>query len=100
MILSQAKAGQRQLPKSIKEAPELLTGLELYWNGFWDLLGCRQMGFGAFGPIPWTAVRHYCEANDLSEDQTEDMHHHITKMGAALATHNEKEQDRQNKRKK
>ncbi len=43
------------LPEAIQNAPELLSGLELYYDAFHDLLTCRGMG----GPIPWTAMREY-----------------------------------------
>jgi hypothetical protein len=68
-------------PEKIQNAPDLLTGLELYYLGFVELSDSRQIGM-AMGPIPWKVIHDYCEAHHLDEDQTEEMHHHIREMDA------------------
>lgn len=68
-------------PDKIANAPDLLQGLELYYLAFMELSDSRQMGMG-LGPISWTTVHDYCEAYGLTEDQTEEMHHHIKEMDA------------------
>lgn len=42
--------------------PELLPGLDIFWNAFWELQSDRQSGMGV-GPIPYTAIS--CYANDF-----------------------------------
>lgn len=49
-----------------------MLGAGLYWNGFQQLSTCRQLGFGGEGPIPWTAVRLYCEHLQLTPDEVDD----------------------------
>lgn len=70
------------LPETIQNAPTLLFGLDLYFTAFLDLSDSRSVGMG-LGPIPWKVVHDYCEALELSESQTEAMHHHIRVMDAA-----------------
>lgn len=36
--------------------PDLDPELVPVWQTFWDLDTCRPLGFGGFGPIPWTAL--------------------------------------------
>jgi len=67
------------LPDSIKNAPSLLPGLELYWQGFMDLMGSRVIGMG-LSPIWWSEIQRYCEVKGLDDFQTEAMHHHIRAM--------------------
>lgn len=43
-------------PESIQNAPELLGGLSLYYEAFFDLDTCRSEGGGR---IPWTAMETY-----------------------------------------
>jgi hypothetical protein len=42
----------------IANAPQLLMGLEMYYEAFTELSTCRQVGMG-MGPIPWTAIDRY-----------------------------------------
>lgn len=74
------------LPKAIADAPELEPGLDLFYLAFMDLTTCRSMGFGE-GPIPWTAVRDYCNDMDLEGDQREDMFIHIRLMDTVYLNH-------------
>jgi hypothetical protein len=52
------------LPARIANAPELLPGLDLYYEGFRVLHSCR--GEGA---IPWTVMREYCEEYGIEGEQ-------------------------------
>lgn len=65
--------------KTISKAPDLNIGLEMYWQAFWDLTTCRQIGMGV-GPIPWTSVQEYSILLELDEEQTDDLHYHIAVM--------------------
>ncbi len=67
------------LPDKIKNAPNLLTGLELFYAAFFELATCRGVGFGE-GPIPWTAIHTYCVDYDIVGEQREDMHLHVRTM--------------------
>lgn len=65
MLIEVSKKRGVDLPEKVANAPELLTGLEMYFVAFTRLNTCRQIGF-SFGPIPWTAIREY--AFDLGLD--------------------------------
>jgi hypothetical protein len=82
-ILADSERNKMPVPKRIQEAPDLVRGLELYYTGFCELVDSRTIGM-APGPIPWYAVQQYCAMNDLTEEQTFRMHHHIRKMDAAF----------------
>jgi hypothetical protein len=79
-IIEQCRREKRELPERIKNAPELQLGLELYYGAFLELSSCRSVGFGAEGPIPWTAVNQWARAHQLSEEQEEDLLYHIERM--------------------
>lgn len=68
------------LPERIKNAPELLLGLELYYRAFLDLTSCRGNGYGTEGPIPWTATHEWANAHNLSGEQREDLFYFIPHM--------------------
>lgn len=71
------------LPDKIREAPELLPGLELYYRAFFRLSTCRQIGMG-LGPVPWTAVQEYARVLELEPDQAEALRYHIERMDNAF----------------
>lgn len=70
------------LPDYIKNAPVLLPGLELYHKAFIRLNTCRSVGMGP-GPIPWTSIRQYGIMQELSQDQLDALHHHISVLDEA-----------------
>lgn len=74
------------LPQAIANAPELELGLDLFYLAFMDLTTCRSMGFGE-GPIPWSAVRDYCDELGLEGEQRDDMFIHIRLMDTAYLNH-------------
>jgi hypothetical protein len=77
---------KRPLPERIQNAPELLTGLELYFEAFIELNTCRSTGWSP-GPIPaWCIDEYSCRLN-LTEDEAEDLLYHIRKMDAAFLEH-------------
>lgn len=75
-ILDQAYRDGTPLPDSIKNAPELWTGLAFFYNAFMELTTCRPFGMGE-GPVPWTAVNTYCDVKGIHGDQRTDMLYHI-----------------------
>jgi hypothetical protein len=70
------------LPDFIKNEPELMPGLDIFLQAFWDLSTCRQMGMG-LGPIPWTATREYVTILGGSEEFQEDFHYLIRRIDSA-----------------
>lgn len=72
-ILTQCLRERLPIPEAIKNAPELALGLELYFDGFWELDTCRSRGLDD-GIISWFAIRKYCKTLELDEDQTDKMH--------------------------
>lgn len=84
------------LPEKMADAPELATGLELYYYAFGDLMGSRQIGMG-YGPIPWKAVQEYCEHHGLDEHQTLAMHHHIQAMDSEFLDYTRRKQPKSGK---
>jgi hypothetical protein len=67
------------LPEKIANAPELAPGLDLFYVAFLELATCRTSGWGE-GPIPWTAIDRYAEANAFEGEQREDLFHHVRAM--------------------
>jgi hypothetical protein len=92
-----ARDALHKLPDSIKEAPELLPGLALYYGAFWDLCSCRQVGMGE-GPISWLAVDAYASARGFDEDQRDDLHAFIPAMDQAYMKHKAAESEKAGKR--
>lgn len=65
-IIESALKQKMPIPDKIANAPELLTGLELYYDAFLELSTCRMFSMGVVGPIPWTAVLNYAESHGLA----------------------------------
>lgn len=81
-IARQAMRSGRPIPDRIQNAPELQIGLQLYLQAFFDLDSERSHGSG-LKSIPWSAIKDYCEAHELDEEQTEDMFYFVKKMDNA-----------------
>lgn len=92
-IIEQCDRNGWPLPKRIQEAPDLILGLELYYQAFMDLNTCRSIGFSA-GPIPWTAVADYAAAHEFDSEQTEDLFFFTHVMDAAFLEYNNKKSTR------
>lgn len=78
-IMDQCLREKLPFPQAIQNAPELLQGLELFYNGFKDLANDRPSG----GAIPWSVVHEYSKDLELGEEQKEAMHYHIREMDNA-----------------
>jgi hypothetical protein len=70
------------LPDFIKNEPELMPGLGMFLQAFWDLSTCRQMGMG-LGPIPWLSIQEYCILLGGDEDFNREFHYHIRQIDNA-----------------
>lgn len=66
-------------PDAIQNAPILMDGLELYYNGFYELINDRPMD----GNISWSTIHSYSINIELGEEQKEAMHYHIREMDNA-----------------
>ena len=73
-IIEQCVRSGRPLPAKIKNAPTLHGGLELFYKAFLDLTSCRSIG-EAYGQIPWTATRDWCNEHDITGEQREDLYY-------------------------
>lgn len=85
-IVSEAVRRKQPIPEKFADAPALWPGLDLYYQGFQDLISSRITGMGV-GPIWWSTVQHYCEAKGLDEEQTESMHYHVREMDTFYLSH-------------
>jgi hypothetical protein len=61
------------------ERRQSITGYEWLWDAYWELDTCRQTGMSV-GPIPWTAIQQYAEAEMLNADETYMLHTVIRSM--------------------
>ena len=78
-IIRECYARKKALPERIQNAPNLLMGLELYFQAFVELNTSRSTGWSA-GPIPSWCISEYADRLELSEEETEDLHYHIRMM--------------------
>lgn len=85
-IIEQAIQAGEDLPDKVKNAPQLLRGLSLYYNAFQELTSCRAFGMGV-GPIPWQAINDYCLTYEITDEQREDMFFYIGVLDATYRTH-------------
>lgn len=94
-IARQAMRRGQPVPDRIQNAPELQVGLQLYLQAFFDLDGERSHGSG-LRSIPWSAIKDYCVANELDEEQTEDMFYFVKRMDKAHLDRLEQKQPKAN----
>ena len=85
LIQQAVKANDAKLLEKLEaNEEELLPGLALYLLAFYDLCSCRQMGFGAVGPIDYISIRNYAIINEFDEEQTTALHYYMNHMDAAF----------------
>ncbi len=69
------------IPLSIRSAPRLWIGSEMYWRAFWQLSTCRSIGsMGGIGPIPWWCIDRYAERLELDQESFADFEDIINAM--------------------
>ena len=82
--VEQARINRAPVPKAIKNAPQLMIGLEMFYRAFLSLTTCRpNSGFGV-GGIPWTAVEEYGRSWRMDWEQKYRLHHLIRAMDRAF----------------
>jgi hypothetical protein len=89
-IIDACIAQRRPLPEAIANAPSLLQGLEQFYEAFMRLSTCRQLGYGAEGPIPWWCVALYARERDYDEEEQYELEHHVSEMDTVYLTHRAK----------
>lgn len=75
----------------IANAPDLLPGLEMYYEAFVELSTCRDHGLGA-GPIPWTAIDRYAERNGFEGEGYEYLLRMVRALDDAFLAHTRKKE--------
>lgn len=66
-IVDQASKMGQPIPEAIKNAPQLLPGLEFYFKAFFELSTCRSIGMD-IGPVPYTAISEYANRHGMNND--------------------------------
>lgn len=82
-IIKQCLLSGEPIPDSIENAPQLMLGLELYLQAFFDLDSERDTSQEVIPVIKWSSIKNYAEAFDFDEEQTESLFKHIRKMDLA-----------------
>ena len=88
-IIEAAVRRRQPLPDVIANAPELLLGLDSYFEAFVELSTCRELGMSS-GPIPWTAVDRYAERHGYRGEGFVYLLQMIRAMDAAFLEHGRK----------
>lgn len=65
-----------------ESSSELLPGLGIYYEAYWQLHTTRQVGFG-IGPIPHTEILRFCQLRGYDPETSYIMEHHVREMDAA-----------------
>lgn len=86
-IIEQSVRQRLPLPDRIANAPELFPGLDIYYTAFLDLTTCRQLGYGAEGPISWLVIDEYADRSGFEGEQREDLFYHVQEMDRAYVQH-------------
>ena len=70
---------QGAIPQSLLDEPELMPGLHMIYNGFWNISTDRQVGM-SLGPLPHTAIREYAKEYNLPEEDADDFRRLVRAM--------------------
>jgi hypothetical protein len=70
------------LPAHIAEPPELIAGLDLFLDAFFELDTERNHSFD-FMRIPWSSVIAYCNEYAIENEQRDDMIYFILRIDEA-----------------
>lgn len=82
-VLEQCRRYRLPIPKHIQDAPELFTGLDLYYGAYFELDSCRKESASGAGPIGWDVIEFWAIRNALDADQAEDLQYYISRMDSA-----------------
>ena len=79
VIVAQSAQRGLQLPKEIREAPELLPTLELFWMCYFDL----RRGLDRMQGLSWRDVQYWCDTYGLRGDLARACHDYTAVMDQA-----------------
>lgn len=96
-LIEQMVRDGQPLPDKIANAPRLGRGLDLYYIAFQDLSSCRNVGM-AVGPIPWTAIKLYCDEHKIKGEQRDDVFFLVAALDEAYREHVQKDSDKRTKK--
>jgi hypothetical protein len=69
-----------RLPKNFANRPTIGIGMQLFMDAFWDLTTTRQVTESGASPIPWLAIKQWCDEYDLDDGLRYEMFHFIRKL--------------------
>jgi hypothetical protein len=98
-IAKQAVQSGAPIPERIANAPELINGLQIYLQAFFDLDSERNHGF-SLSAIPWQSIKEYAETYEFDAEQKEDLLFFIRRMDQAHLDRLDKKQPKPGKGKK
>ena len=75
-----------------QEDSELLPGLSVYYEAYWQLHTTRQVGMGV-GPIPHTEILWFCKLREYDAETAFATEHHVRAMDNAYLEHVRKAQE-------
>lgn len=82
-ILSQCLRYGREVPKIIQDAPELLPGLDFYYDAFSQLNTSRVMG----GPISVNSIFEFGKLHEYTKEEILDLQFHVHRLDTAYMEH-------------
>lgn len=95
MIVAQCRRSHRQLPKELREAPELFLGNEFWYECFVALSSCRASGWGRSG-LSFLQIVEYGGYIGLDEEQMDDLIYFMRVMdNAYLKFYEEKDRKKE-----
>lgn len=82
-LTEMARMQNRLPPARIQNAPDLLPGLEIYYDAFNRLTSSRALAKGLVGAIPYSAISGYCKDEGIEGETREDMIYHVERLDLA-----------------
>jgi len=87
---------ESEIPAALLDEPELLQGLSIYYDAFWEIFPDRQLGMST-GPIPYSSIITYCKEWNLDEEMSYLMLKLIRKMDGLFLEWQEKQSKKNRK---
>ena len=87
---------ESEIPPALLDEPDLLQGLTLYYDAFWELFNDRQLGMSV-GPIPYSSIVTYCKEWDMDGEMSQIMLRLVRKMDGAFLEWQEKQSKKDKK---
>lgn len=78
-IAKQAMRAGQPLPDRIANSPELIQGLQLYMQAYFDLDSERSHAMAPTA-IPWSSMNSYAQVYEFDEEEREDLFFFIRRM--------------------